>query len=284
MTRIIWHSLAFLVLAPLIGGLLAGFDRILPARMQARVGPPLRPPVDAVLKLLAKESLAVNHFQNFYVLCFLVFMALTGAIFFAGGDLLLAIFALTLAGIFLALGAYSANSPYSILGAERELLLMMAYEPMLLITAIGLYMATGTFIVHDIARAGLPLVVKLPAIFLGLVYILTIKFRKSPFDLSTSHHGHQEVVKGLTTEFSGPALALIEVAHWYENVLLLGLVYLFFAWYTPLALAAVILTYAAEIFIDNTYARTKWHVAVRLSWTVAATLGLGNIVVLYFMR
>jgi formate hydrogenlyase subunit 4 len=145
-------------------------------------------------------------------------------------------------------------------------------------------MATGTFIVHDIARAGLPLVVKLPAIFLGLVYILTIKFRKSPFDLSTSHHGHQEVVKGLTTEFSGPALALIEVAHWYENVLLLGLVYLFFAWYTPLALAAVILTYAAEIFIDNTYARTKWHVAVRLSWTVAATLGLGNIVVLYFMR
>jgi len=43
------------------------------------------------------------------------------------------------------------------------------------------------------------------------LYILTIKFRKSPFDLSMSHHAHQEIVRGITTEFSGPALGLIEV-------------------------------------------------------------------------
>ena len=44
-----------------------------------------------------------------------------------------------------------------------------------------------------------------------------------------SHHAHQEIVRGITTEFAGPALALIEITHWYENVLLLGIVYLFFA-------------------------------------------------------
>lgn len=281
--KIFLITLAYLILAPLLGGLLAGLDRIVTARMQSRVGPPLLQPFYDVLKLLAKENMAVNHFQNFYVLCFLVFMMLTGALFFAGGDLLLAIFAMTLAGIFLALGAYSANSPYSILGAERELILMMAYEPMLMIAAIGLYMATGTFVVHDILQAPRPLIFQLPGIFLGLVFILTIKFRKSPFDLSMSHHGHQEVVKGLTTEFAGPALAMIEVAHWYENILLLGLVYLFFAWYPPAAVIATLLTYFAEVFIDNTYARTKWHQAVKWSWIVAGTLGLGNIVLLYLL-
>jgi len=45
--------------------------------------------------------------------------------------LLLVIFALTLAAIFFVLGAYKASSPYSFIGAERELIQMMAYEPMI---------------------------------------------------------------------------------------------------------------------------------------------------------
>ncbi len=62
-----------------------------------------------------------------------------------------------------------------------------------------------------------------------LGYILTIKLRKSPFDLSTCHHAHQELVKGLLTDYSGPFLALTEMAHWFEVVLLLGLCTLFWA-------------------------------------------------------
>ena len=53
-----------------------------------------------------------------------------------------------------------------------------------------------------------------------------------------SHHAHQEIVRGITTEFSGPALALIEITHWYENVLLLGMVYLFFGFNPWLALGS----------------------------------------------
>ncbi len=102
------------------------------------------------------------------------------------------------------------------------------------------------------------LVLKLPAIFLGFVYILLMKFRKSPFDLSTSHHAHQELVKGLTTEFSGTTLALIEIAHWYENVFLLGWVYLFFA---GNAIAGACAVFAVLFFLtlaDNCFARLKW--------------------------
>jgi len=105
--------------------------------MQSRKGPPILQPFFDVLKLMDKRTVVVNNYQTFYVACFLIFIVLTGALFFVGGDLLLTIFALTVAGIFLVLGAYSSHSPYSTIGAERELLQMMAYEPALLIAALA---------------------------------------------------------------------------------------------------------------------------------------------------
>jgi len=272
--------LIYLVAAPLVGGLLAGLDRIISARMQARRGPPLLQPFYDVCKLWRKETIVVRRSQNFYILFFLLLMVFTGGLFFAGADLLLVIFALTLAAIFLVLGACKASSPYSFLGAQRELIQMMAYEPMVLITAIGMYMATGSFYAHEIAAHPRPLVLMLPGVFLGFIYALEIKFRKSPFDLSCSHHAHQELVRGITTEFSGRALAMIEVAHWYENVLLLGWLYLFFAAWPWLGLAGTALVFLFVILVDNVFARLKWQAALRSAWAVALVLGFGNILAL----
>ncbi|HZD43324.1 MAG TPA: NADH-quinone oxidoreductase subunit H, partial [Methanomicrobiales archaeon] len=47
--------LLFVILAPFVGGLIAGADRILTARMQGRVGPPLLQPFYDVGKLFEKE-------------------------------------------------------------------------------------------------------------------------------------------------------------------------------------------------------------------------------------
>jgi len=277
-------AILYLLLAPLVGGVLAGVDRIITARMQSRVGPPVFQPFYDVLKLMGKRPTVVNNYVNFYVTCFLVFVVVSGGIFYSGGDVLLCIFALTVGAIFLVLGAYAPNSPYSNIGAERELLQMMAYEPMLLIAAMGMYVVAGSFHVHDIVRHREALVTYLPLIFLGFLFVLTIKLRKSPFDLSTSHHAHQELVKGLTTEFSGPTLATVEVAHWYENVLLLGFVYLFFAAWSPaIAVVATLVTYLFEVLIDNIYARLTWKIAIRSSWWAAGVLGAINLLAVYYM-
>jgi len=285
-TTIIW-VIAYLVLAPVIGGLLAGVDRVITARMQGRFGPPVLQPFYDVLKLTEKEGITVNKVQDFYVLCFFIFVVITGCFFFAGGDLLLVIFALTLASVFLIIAAFSSNSPYAQIGAERELLQMMAYEPMVLMTAVGFYMYTGSFKVSGILTFGTMPFFYLIGIFIGFVFILTIKFRKSPFDLSMSHHAHQELVKGLTTEFSGKTLALIEVAHWYENIFLLGFIFLFFAngtaFGTVLGLAVCLVTYFLEVLIDNSFARMKWQFALKSSWIIAITVGFINLVVLQFM-
>ena len=287
MVKMIIFIVAYIVLAPFVGGFLAGLDRIISARMQGRVGPPVLQPFYDVLKLFEKEKITVNKVQDFYVACFLLFVVVTGCFFFAGGDLLLVLFTLTTASAFLIIAAYSSNSPYAQLGAERELLQTMAYEPMVLLTAVAFYVFTGSFNVSDIMNSESMGILPMLGIFIGFMYILTIKFRKAPFDLSMSHHAHQELVAGLKTEFSGTTLAMLEVAHWYENIFLLGFIFLFFQNGSVagviIGIVVAIIAFFFETFIGNSFARMKWQVAFKSAWIVAAVLGIINLFLLYFI-
>lgn len=277
-------GIIYIIFAPILGGLIQGIDRKITAKMQGRMGPPILQPFYDVQKLFRKEVVVVNRAEKFFLIFYLIFMIFTGVIFFSGGDILLVTFAFTLTSIFLVIGAYSTNSPYSTIGAERELLQMMSYEPMFLLTSIGFYLAKGTFNVGEIIIGKFPTIVYLPGIFIGFIFILTIKLRKSPFDLSSSHHAHQEIVKGLTTEFAGPTLGLVEIAEWYENVLLYGVVYIFFRYNSTLSivlsLVICLLVYFLEILIDNTFPRVKWKHLLESSWIISGTIGFTNIVIL----
>lgn len=281
---VVERMLAFVLLAPLAGGLLAGIDRRVSARLQGRYGPPVLQPFYDILKLVRKERIIVNKFQDFPIVLFLLFTVFSGALFFAGADLLITIFSLALAGTFFVLAGFCVASPYSHLGAEREIIQTVAYEPMVILMAVGMYQVTGSFRVGTIAQHHGALILSLPGVFAGFLFILTIKFRKSPFDLSMSHHAHQEIVRGITTEFSGPALALIEIAHWYETVLLLGMVYLFFASTPWLGLVAAGATFLFAIFIDMNYARFRWQLTFLSAWLFTAVAGVSNVIVLALMR
>lgn len=284
---ILW-IIGIIIFAPLVGGLLTGLDRIITARMQGRQGPPLLQPFYDVLKLIQKESIEVNTMHRFFVYISLFFVIFTTIIMLTGGDMLLAIFALTLGSIFFVLGGYASNSPYSLIGSERELLQIMAYEPMVLLTGIGLYYADKSFFIHDMIAAKLPAIIYLPGIFAGLLFILTFKLRKSPFDLSMSHHGHQEIVQGITTEYSGRDLAIIQITHWYETIIALTLVFVFFATEAPIskvfAVLACLLAYLFEILIDNGSARVKWQHALNSAWIITGVLGTINLFVLSYFR
>ena len=272
-------AIVYLIGAPFAGALLEGLDRKVAARMQGRKGPSLFQPLYDIHKLFCKQSVVVNSVQDFLVCGFLVFVVFTGALFFWGGDILLVFFALTLAGIFFIMSACSANAPYSSMGAQRELMQMMAYEPMVLLTAIGFYIATGSFSVRQIAQAPVSAICYLPGFFVGFLFILTIKFRKSPFDISTSHHAHQEMVRGITTELSGNILALVTLSHWYVNVFLLGVVGLFIinsSWVSiPAAILVCLAAFLFETLVDNVFPRVKWQ--EMLKWTWIVTLAAGGI-------
>ena len=267
----------FLLLAPLAGGLLDGLDRIIAARMQGRKGPPLLQPFYDLAKLFSKQMIAVNSVQMLLNLSYLIFLAIAGSMLFAGADILMCLFMLSTADMFLVMAASSDSSPFSTLGAGREMIQIMAYEPMTLLLAVGFYLATGSFQVADIICQPVSAVVTMPGFLLGLMFVMAIKLRKSPFDLSTSHHAHQELVKGLTTEMAGPTFAIMNIAEYYEIVLMLGLVALFFinsSWYSwPLAILACLLVFFLETLWDNVSARVKWNTMLDSCWVVTLLTG-----------
>lgn len=287
MLAILIGTLAFAVVAPFLGCLLDGVDRIVSARMQGRVGPPLLQPYYDVRKLIEKDNVSVNSAEGVYVTCALVFAIIAGGIFFSGGNLLMCVFVITLSSLFFIVAAYSTRSPYAEIGANRETLQVMAYEPMVLFMAVAFYLAAGTFDTAGAFGLDVPVISTIWLVFLGFLFVLTIKLRKSPFDLSYSHHAHQEIVKGITTEMSGRTLAKVEIMHWYENILFLGWIGLFFVWGNPLSLvlavAVVVLVYFLEIWIDNNFARVKWQALLKSAWIVALVAGGVNIAVLTFL-
>ena len=160
----------------------------------------------------------------------------------------------------------------------------MAYEPLTLLVAVGFYLTTGSFHVEIIIDQPVSAVLWMPGLLIGFMFTAGIKFRKSPFDLSTSHHAHQEMVKGITTEMSGTALAIMTIAEYYEMVLLLGIFFLFFvnstwwSWIAAFVICAVL--YVFEILLDNVSARLKWNTVLFGCWIVTFVAGGLNILVL----
>ncbi|MFZ0946317.1 MAG: complex I subunit 1 family protein [Syntrophobacteraceae bacterium] len=276
--------IATIVLAPIVGGLLFGIDRRITARLQGRFGPPILQPFYDILKLLGKDSIAVSKMQFVWIYAYLVLMIASLLCLVLQSDFLVLVFLLGFAGVSLVLGGFSTKSPYSHFGANRELLQILAYEPVLLLLAIAIYAQNGTFLISEIVIHEQPLLMSLWPLFIAVLYVLTIKMRKSPFDISTSHHAHQEIVKGITTEYSGPFLALYHLAEWYEIVLVLGIIALF--WANPLWIGLLIAfaAFLLELVVDNIAARMTARWMVRLSWSVGLTLGILNVAYLYIIK
>lgn len=282
-------AIAYVILAPLVGGFLEGVDRKISARMQRRVGPPVLQPFYDVRKLLNKQTISVMTAQTFLLLTYMVLMILTGTMFYYGTDILMCFFVMSTAAIFLYFAAVVTSSPYSSIGAQRELIQMMAYEPAVLLSCVGFYLAAGTFQVSEIAGGEhLSYFLQLPGFFVAFVFILTIKMRKSPFDISTSHHAHQELIKGLTTEMGSKNLAIFQITEWYENVFLMGVIGLYFinanVYSIIAAVVAILLVYFLEILIDNTSARMKWDDMLKLSWVVTLFSAGVNLIILMVIR
>ncbi|MCA1742903.1 MAG: respiratory chain complex I subunit 1 family protein [Desulfonatronovibrio sp.] len=272
-------AVAAILLAPTVGALISGVDRKLTAWFQGRVGPPVYQPFLDTIKLLSKEKNIVNSRQMICVLVYLLSSMAAVFLFFLGSDLLLIFFILTIGAVSFITGAMSVPSPYSQVGAQRELMQVLTYEPLLLLTFVGFFLITGSFNISHILTWDEPLLFAMPLIYIALGFALTIKLRKSPFDISASHHGHQEIVKGSLTEYSGPQLAMVEIAHWYEIILILGIFALFWSTSAAGMIIFLCITYLAEILIDNLVARSTWRWMIAHVWPV----GLGLIIINYIL-
>ena len=278
----------YLILAPFVGAVLDGADRVITARMQGRRGPSVLQPFYDLSKLFSKQMIAVNNVQLLLNLSYLLFIVIAGSMLFGGADILMCLFILSTADMFLVMAASSDSSPFANMGAAREMVQMMAYEPLTLLVAVGFYLASGTFHVGNIIQSDISPVLYMPGMLLGFMFTSAIKFRKSPFDLSTSHHAHQEMVKGITTEMSGSTLAIMNIAEYYEKVLILGIFALFFInsswWSWPVAIVLCLGIYFLEILWDNVSARLRWKTLLFSCWLVTLLTAGVNLLILILMK
>ena len=277
-------SVAYIIVAPFLGGLIVGLDRKITARMQNRIGPPIIQPFYDLIKLWGKEPFLASSFQPILAMGYFGFI-FTGLILLAfRQDLLHIIFTLTLADICLIVAAYNSKSPYSNLGGRRELLSMLSYEPLMVLTAISVQVVTGTFLVKGIFEYGTPLLLLMPAAYVTQQLVLIIDMKKSPYDVAGSGHAHQELVRGVYTEFSGYTLALIELGHWTKLVFILSLISLFWAQNLIIGWALALLLWFIAIVADNIYPRLTWKSMLRTSWVLGFMLILANFIALAIWR
>jgi len=276
-------SALLLVLAtPILGGILAGIDRKLTARMQERVGPPLIQPFYDVLKLWGKNPMISNKLQPDLAFGYLGFALVAAAMVAFRQDLLLVLFIMGVADICLIVAAVSSKSPYSYIGGRRELLAVLSYEPVMLLVNIAIFLVTGSFMIKGIYVYGQPLLKVLPLVLVAMQLVLVIEMKKSPYDVSGSGHAHQELVRGVFTEFSGYTMALIELGHWTKLATTLMIISLFWAPNPLLGWAISLIMFFVALVVDNIYPRLTWQNMIKTTWSVGFILVLLNLAALAY--
>ena len=275
------RCLVALILAPTIGTLLCGLDRKFTARLQGRIGPSFWQPVYDILKLMGKQPFLVHRMQLVYAFLHLFFMMLTLILLVLGQDLLMVLFCQAFSALCLVIASMSVRSPYSWIGSQRKILQMLAYEPTLILLILAVYLQNNSFLGIKVLERDTPLIYSMPLMFISLLFVIAIEFEKSPFDVASSHHAHQEIVKGTTLEFSGPFLGLIEIAHAYEMAMFFGLMVAF--WHTSLIMGILLALFGfiLVLLMDNVCARLTSGWMVRFMWTIPLTLSLANLIWLW---
>ena len=273
-------SILLILLAPVLGGFLYGFERIIKARMQRRIGPPLLQPFYDFLKLADKRQMIVHSAHAFLGIMHFVSLWVALGVLLLGGDLILVIFLHLLSAALLLLAAYSTRSIFSHLGANRTAISILAYEPVLILIAVSMYMVTGSFDAAAAFQADQPLLYKMPLAFVALLLVLPIKLKKSPFDVAEAH---QEVTGGVELEFSGLFYEAVYTAKWLDYVFCYTLVYLFAGSNVWLGLALMVGTFFYLNALDNSTARVSYKQMLRFSLTVSFSLAFLNLLLNTFL-
>jgi len=282
--EILFQALVFpgFAAAFIIGFFYMGVMRKAAARMHHRVGPPLWQPFLDFFKLMSKENITTKASLGLMAtLCPIVsFAAMLTVIIFvpiAGfqlvtfpGSLFVVIYFLVMASAFFAIAGFAAGNPFASVGSIREITQLFAYELPFIISLVTIGLLTGFQIVPFSALA-------FPFTFAAFMLGVLGKLSLPPFHIPEAE---QEIVAGPTTEYSGPRLALFELAKaaafWVlislAAVMLLGADGIVSFALDSLALLALL------VICRVVFARLRIAQALRLYWFVLAPLALIDLV------
>ncbi len=284
------------------------------ARLQVRYGPNragpygLLQPIADTVKMLLKEDVVPEQADPWVFKLAPAVVATTALMIYAvvpiGNDLtlfgleiplvvtdlnvgLLYVFALSSLGTYgVALGGWSSNSKYSLLGGIRGAAQMISYELSLGLSLVPVVMLAGSFSLVDIvqAQSRYPFVLVQPVSFIIFFISIAAEIKRIPFDMPEAEN---ELGAGYHTEYSGMRFGLFFLGE-YVNLLVLGsLVAVFFlgGWHGPLLPAPVwffgkiFVLVLVMIWMRGTLPRFRYDQLMNLGWKVLVPVALLNIMV-----
>lgn len=266
-----------ILISPVLGGLIYGVERVVKARMQNRIGPPVFQPFYDFYKLMDKRTMIVHSYHaSLGVMHFLAAWFALGVLL-AGGDLVMVIFLHLMASALLIMGGYSVKSAFSQLGANRELIAMLTHEPIYIIAAVGFYLLYGSFEVSNYLGQDIIPLASMPLIFLAVIFAMLIKLKKSPFDAAEAH---QEIIGGAEIEYSGKFYEALYTAKWLEYVYVYAFIVIFCGFNILLSILVGVLTFLLINAIDNSTGRVNYQDMVKITYKYAIPAALLNLALL----
>lgn len=267
-------GLLLTIFSPVIGGFIYGIERVVKARMQSRQGPPVLQPFYDFVKLMQKRPMMVHSFHASMGIMYFVSTWFAMAVLMLGNDLLIAIFFHVISVLALTIGAFSVRSSYSIMGAMRELMHVVSYEPVVILMAVALYLVTGSFDIANILTSDTIPLFSLPLVFITFLGVMPMLLHKSPFDIAEAH---QEIVGGPDIEYSGPFYEAVYTARWIEYVYVYFLVFLFGGSNYFLGAFLVVFSFFFINAVDNSTARLDYKKMLKFAWFILIPLSIINI-------
>lgn len=306
---LLFPGLLFTTLASLW---LAGVDRVLVARMQRRVGPPILQPWYDYLKCCGKETIIPRKANRTMFLAapvlglasiFVTALFLPVGAFKpleAGADVIVILYLLTLASVTLIIGSAASGSPFAGVGLSREMVAMISYELPFVLVLLAVGRVAGaespygvTFSLADISAYQQAHGVMLshwtliPAA-IAMLLVIPCEVGQQPFDIDEAE---TEICEGVLAEYSGKPLARFKMMHNIKMYVMSGLFCgLFLNVQTGIAVLDVVIylvlctlvTFVCMSVPHAVSARFRVEQVFKFYWTVVALLAAFSLCLVWF--
>ncbi len=301
-----WHWLVFtiIILAFVVGMVMAFIytERRAMARMQARLGPNrtgpfgvLQPVADAI-KVLLKEDIIPNKADKLVywlapAVAFTPALMIFAVIPFQNGALLAdlnigilyvaAVSSVTAVGIFMA--GWSSSNKYSLLGAMRDVAVVVSYEVPLVLSIASVVLIAGSLSLNQIVVSQtIPFILLQPLGFIIFFLAGSAEINRSPFDLLEAD---SEIVAGFHTEYSGMKFAMFYLVEYAEALALSCIITTLFlgGWRGPFLppwlwfVIKVMAVFFLMVWVRTTLPRVRIDQLMALAWKVLFPLALLNL-------
>ena len=292
------------LLTAVIGLLSSWIDRKVTARVQYRVGPPILQPLIDIVKLLGKETLVPNGASKIAFLAAplvgLSSVILVSTLLWLNninpsstfiGDLIVAVYLLTIPSISIIMGGFASANPLASVGASREMKLVLGYElPFVLAVFVpvihsGFSIRLGDIIAFQAQNGAIVGSWSGALALIVVIMCVQAKLALVPFDMPEAE---TEISGGALIEYSGSSLAVYKLM---KNMLLFTLPFfvmiLFMGGFRlkGIQLLYSILRYVGLValitVIRNTNPRVRIDQAVKFFWGPMTVLAIIAVVLAF---